>query len=211
MISMAPVGSAGGAAKYFAADNYYTLEESAEESIWYGEGAELLGLAPGEDHEAEPGAGEGKDQNVPGDAEPEEDAPGEAEAPGGEDGAGEKDHGEKGAGKESKESPGRAAENGALASQRAPKRTGLHLIPSCRAAGPKTALTLLPGLKNRQRCRYQIPLARLTQELSKIFSMASCRTDHRLVNPVNARWGWTSHSRCPNQPHCSRSSAAIHV
>jgi conjugative relaxase-like TrwC/TraI family protein len=49
MLSMAPVGSAGGAAKYFAADNYYTLEESAEESIWYGAGAELLGLAPGED------------------------------------------------------------------------------------------------------------------------------------------------------------------
>lgn len=49
MLSMAPVGSAGGAAKYFAADNYYTLEESAEESIWYGAGAVLLGLAPGED------------------------------------------------------------------------------------------------------------------------------------------------------------------
>src|ERR1700712_1741130 len=48
MLSMAPVGSAGGAAKYFAADNYYTLEESAEESLWYGEGAELLGLAPSE-------------------------------------------------------------------------------------------------------------------------------------------------------------------
>ncbi len=56
MLSMASVGSAGGAAKYFAADNYYTLEESAEESLWYGEGAELLGLAPGEDGEdrAEP-------------------------------------------------------------------------------------------------------------------------------------------------------------
>lgn len=48
MLSMAPVGSAGGAAKYFAADNYYTLEESTEESLWYGEGAELLGLAPSE-------------------------------------------------------------------------------------------------------------------------------------------------------------------
>ena len=53
MLSMAPVGSAGGAAIYFAADNYYTLEESAEESIWYGEGAELLGLAPSESAEAE--------------------------------------------------------------------------------------------------------------------------------------------------------------
>ena len=49
MLSMASVGSAGGAAKYFAADNYYTLEESAEESLWYGAGAELLGLAPSED------------------------------------------------------------------------------------------------------------------------------------------------------------------
>jgi hypothetical protein len=48
MLSMAPVGSAGGAANYYASDNYYTLEESAEESIWYGEGAELLGLAPSE-------------------------------------------------------------------------------------------------------------------------------------------------------------------
>ena len=53
MLSMAPVRSAGGAAKYFAADNYYTLEESAEESLWYGEGAEMLGLAPGEDGELE--------------------------------------------------------------------------------------------------------------------------------------------------------------
>jgi conjugative relaxase-like TrwC/TraI family protein len=53
MLSMAPVGSAGGAAKYFAADNYYTLEESAEESLWYGEGAELLGLAPGADSAAQ--------------------------------------------------------------------------------------------------------------------------------------------------------------
>jgi conjugative relaxase-like TrwC/TraI family protein len=56
MLSMAPVRSAGGAAKYFAADNYYTLEESAEESLWYGEGAEMLGLAPGEEAEPEPDA-----------------------------------------------------------------------------------------------------------------------------------------------------------
>jgi conjugative relaxase-like TrwC/TraI family protein len=53
MLSMAPVRSAGGAAKYFAADNYYTLEESAEESLWYGEGAEMLGLAPGDEVEPE--------------------------------------------------------------------------------------------------------------------------------------------------------------
>lgn len=46
MLSMAPVGSAAGAAKYFAADNYYTLDENTEESLWFGEGAELLGLAP---------------------------------------------------------------------------------------------------------------------------------------------------------------------
>ena len=51
MLSMAPVRSAGGAAKYYAADNYYTLEESAEESLWYGEGAEMLGLASSEDAE----------------------------------------------------------------------------------------------------------------------------------------------------------------
>jgi len=145
MISMAPVGSAGGAAKYFAADNYYTLEESAEESIWYGEGAELLGLAPGEDHEAEPGAGEGKDQNVPGDAEPEEDAPGEAEAPGGEDGAGEKDHGEKGAGKESKESPGRAAENGALASPESAEADGASFNPELPGGGTENGADTFAG------------------------------------------------------------------
>lgn len=73
MLSMAPVGSAGGAAKYYAADNYYTMEESAEESIWFGEGAELLGLAPGDDanidNEAEVDQGEtgqdGTDQDGP--------------------------------------------------------------------------------------------------------------------------------------------------
>ncbi|OAO02225.1 hypothetical protein A8B75_12310 [Sphingomonadales bacterium EhC05] len=145
MISMAPVGSAGGAAKYFAADNYYTLEESAEESIWYGEGAELLGLAPGEDHEAEPGAGEGKDQNVPGDAKPEEDAPGEAEAPGGEDGAGEKDHGEKGAGEESKESPGRAAENGALASPESAEADGASFNPELPGGGTENGADTFAG------------------------------------------------------------------
>ena len=52
MLSMAPVRSAGGAATYFAADNYYTLDENAEESLWYGQGAELLGLAPGDGDDA---------------------------------------------------------------------------------------------------------------------------------------------------------------
>ncbi len=60
MLSMAPVGSAGGAANYFAADNYYTLEESAEESIWYGEGAEMLGLTPGQENAAETAEESGK-------------------------------------------------------------------------------------------------------------------------------------------------------
>jgi hypothetical protein len=75
---MAPVGSAGGAAKYYAADNYYTMEESAEESIWYGEGAELLGLAPGKgaviDIEAEADQG-GTDQDKPSATSQEQDDP----------------------------------------------------------------------------------------------------------------------------------------
>jgi len=71
MISMAAVGSAGGASKYFASDNYYTLEESAEESIWHGEGAELLGLAPGDDPEAESEANTIKDKEGPDEVEPE--------------------------------------------------------------------------------------------------------------------------------------------
>lgn len=45
MLSIAPVRSAGGAAGYFASDNYYTLEESSEASAWAGEGSTDLGLA----------------------------------------------------------------------------------------------------------------------------------------------------------------------
>ena len=44
MLSVAPVRSATGAANYFAKDNYYTVEGSAEVSIWDGEGAQALGL-----------------------------------------------------------------------------------------------------------------------------------------------------------------------
>jgi conjugative relaxase-like TrwC/TraI family protein len=51
MLSMASVGSASGSANYFAKDNYYSNEESAEASMWYGAGAEMLGLAPGEGDE----------------------------------------------------------------------------------------------------------------------------------------------------------------
>lgn len=51
---MASVGSASGSANYFAKDNYYSGEESTEASMWYGAGAEMLGLAPGEDGEIEP-------------------------------------------------------------------------------------------------------------------------------------------------------------
>ena len=42
MLSVAPVRSAGGAASYFAADNYYTREQGQGE--WFGKGAEALGL-----------------------------------------------------------------------------------------------------------------------------------------------------------------------
>ncbi len=45
MLSIAAVRSAGGAAGYFAKDNYYTLEESSEASNWAGEGSADLGLA----------------------------------------------------------------------------------------------------------------------------------------------------------------------
>ena len=36
MHSIAPVRSAGGAADYFANDNYYTAEENAESGVWGG-------------------------------------------------------------------------------------------------------------------------------------------------------------------------------
>ena len=54
MLSMASVGSASGSANYFAKENYYSNEESAEASMWYGAGAEMLGLAPGDDAELVP-------------------------------------------------------------------------------------------------------------------------------------------------------------
>lgn len=44
MHSIAAVRSSGGAADYFANDNYYTAEESAEAGVWAGEGARALGL-----------------------------------------------------------------------------------------------------------------------------------------------------------------------
>jgi conjugative relaxase-like TrwC/TraI family protein len=44
MHSIAPVRSSGGAAAYFANDNYYTVQENAEAGVWGGEGARLLGL-----------------------------------------------------------------------------------------------------------------------------------------------------------------------
>lgn len=45
MLSIASVRSAGGAANYFAKDNYYTQEESSEASSWAGEGSTDLGLS----------------------------------------------------------------------------------------------------------------------------------------------------------------------
>ena len=45
MHSIAAVRSSGGAADYFANDNYYTAEENAEAGVWAGEGARDLGLA----------------------------------------------------------------------------------------------------------------------------------------------------------------------
>ncbi|MEO0030520.1 MAG: hypothetical protein RIS94_278 [Pseudomonadota bacterium] len=44
MLSVAPVRSAGGAASYFAKDDYYTGEHASEMSEWGGEGAAALGL-----------------------------------------------------------------------------------------------------------------------------------------------------------------------
>lgn len=44
MHSIAPVRSAGGAATYFAKDNYYTAEQNAEGGVWGGAGARDLGL-----------------------------------------------------------------------------------------------------------------------------------------------------------------------
>jgi conjugative relaxase-like TrwC/TraI family protein len=47
MLSIASVKSASGSAAYFAADNYYTIGEGTEHSVWYGEGASELGLEGG--------------------------------------------------------------------------------------------------------------------------------------------------------------------
>lgn len=52
MHSIAPVRSSGGAAAYFANDNYYTLQENAEAGVWGGEGARVLGLEGGVGREA---------------------------------------------------------------------------------------------------------------------------------------------------------------
>lgn len=44
MLSVASVRSAGGAASYFAADNYYTAGEAETSGEWFGNGATALGL-----------------------------------------------------------------------------------------------------------------------------------------------------------------------
>lgn len=45
MLSVASVSSAGGAANYFAKDDYYVGDGPAELSEWGGKGAEVLGLS----------------------------------------------------------------------------------------------------------------------------------------------------------------------
>ena len=45
MLSVANVRSAGGAANYFANDNYYTKADADRSGIWVGKGAERLGLS----------------------------------------------------------------------------------------------------------------------------------------------------------------------
>lgn len=44
MLSVANVRTAGGAARYFAADNYYTRADADRSGEWFGKGAEQLGL-----------------------------------------------------------------------------------------------------------------------------------------------------------------------
>ncbi|MGB6228564.1 MAG: MobF family relaxase, partial [Litorimonas sp.] len=46
MMSIAKVGTAAGAARYYTRDNYYTGGEQAAESTWAGAGAARLGLSP---------------------------------------------------------------------------------------------------------------------------------------------------------------------
>jgi conjugative relaxase-like TrwC/TraI family protein len=45
MLSVANVRSAGGAANYFAKDNYYTKADADRSGVWVGKGAERLGLS----------------------------------------------------------------------------------------------------------------------------------------------------------------------
>lgn len=45
MLSVANLRSAGGAANYFANDNYYTAQDADQSGIWAGKGAEQLGLS----------------------------------------------------------------------------------------------------------------------------------------------------------------------
>ncbi len=45
MLSIAPVASGGGAAAYYAGENYYTDGQLTEHSQWLGRGAERLGLS----------------------------------------------------------------------------------------------------------------------------------------------------------------------
>lgn len=44
MLNISSVGSAGGAAAYYAKDNYYTKDQSETTSMWHGKGAEDIGL-----------------------------------------------------------------------------------------------------------------------------------------------------------------------
>jgi len=44
MLSVANVRSAGGAASYFAHDNYYAKADADRSGVWLGKGAERLGL-----------------------------------------------------------------------------------------------------------------------------------------------------------------------
>ena len=45
MLSVANVRTAGGAARYFAADNYYTRADADRSGTWFGKGADRLGLS----------------------------------------------------------------------------------------------------------------------------------------------------------------------
>lgn len=45
MLSVANVRTAGGAAKYFAGDNYYTRADADRSGAWFGKGADKLGLS----------------------------------------------------------------------------------------------------------------------------------------------------------------------